>query len=80
MNAVSCCSLSETLNMKILLDFQLFIAVSSLLPPTYPGAVGGKRVMHDSCEDQWRTQEFCSGGEGGQQIQLRTERMGIWGQ
>jgi len=27
---------------------------------------------------QWRTQEFCSGG-GVQQIQLRTERTGIWG-
>ena len=26
---------------------------------------------------QWRTQEFCSGG-GVQQIQLRTERTGIW--
>ena len=23
--------------------------------------------------DQWRTQEFCSGAEGGQQIQMRTE-------
>jgi len=23
--------------------------------------------------NQWRTQEFCSRGEGGQQIQLRTE-------
>jgi hypothetical protein len=28
--------------------------------------------------NQWRTQEFCSGG-GVQQIQLRTERTGIWG-
>jgi len=27
---------------------------------------------------QWRTQEFCLGG-GVQQIQLRTERTGIWG-
>ena len=27
---------------------------------------------------QWCTQEFCSGG-GVQQIQLRTERTGIWG-
>jgi len=27
--------------------------------------------------DQWRAQEFCS--EGVQQIQLRTERTGIWG-
>ena len=27
---------------------------------------------------QWRTQEFFSGG-GVQQIQLRTERTGIWG-
>jgi len=26
---------------------------------------------------QWRTQDFFSGGV--QQIQLRTERMGIWG-
>ena len=26
---------------------------------------------------QWRTQKFCSGGV--QQIQLRTERTGIWG-
>jgi len=26
---------------------------------------------------QWRTQEFCL--EGVQQIQLRTERIGIWG-
>ena len=28
---------------------------------------------------QWRTQEFFSGGGGFQQIQLRTERTGIWG-
>ena len=27
---------------------------------------------------QWRTLEFCSGGWGVQQIQLRTERTGIW--
>jgi len=31
------------------------------------------------CHNQWRTQEFFSGGGGVQQIQLRTERMGIWG-
>ena len=29
--------------------------------------------------DQWRTQEFFLGGWGVQQIQLRTERTGIWG-
>jgi len=50
-NAVSSCSLSETLNMKIV-HFQLFISVSSLLPPTCPGAVGGGgTVIHNSCED-----------------------------
>jgi len=42
MNAVLSCSLSQTLNMKTQLHFQFFISVSSLLPPTYPGAVGGK--------------------------------------
>jgi len=28
---------------------------------------------------QWRTQEFCSGGGGVQQIQSKTERTGILG-
>jgi hypothetical protein len=34
---------------------------STLIPPA-----------HVACDDQWRTQEFCS-GEAVQQIQLRTE-------
>ena len=29
-------------------------------------------------DGQWRTQEFCSGGGGVQQIQLRTESTVIW--
>ena len=33
--------------------------------------------QYRSTQFQWRTQEFCSWG--GQQIQLRTERTGIWG-
>ena len=32
-----------------------------------------------TCYGRWRTQEFCSGRGGVQQIQLRTERTGIWG-
>jgi len=37
-----------------------------------------EREEEYSSERQWRTQEFFSGG-GVQQIQLRTERTGIWG-
>ena len=37
------------------------------------------RTVVSLCYDQWRTQEFFSGGGGVQQIQLRTERTGIWG-
>ena len=36
---------------------------------------GAHHILHVS---QWRAQEFCSGG-GVQQIQLRTERTGMWG-
>jgi len=34
--------------------------------------------LHCTCTDQWCIHEFLGGRV--QQIQLRTERMGIWGQ
>ena len=47
----------------------------SQLTKKFPAIYGTQRFI---TAFQWRTQEFFSGG-GVQQIQLRTERTGIWG-
>ena len=38
-----------------------------------------RRMSDSDARNQWRTQEFFFRGGGFQQIQLRTERTGIWG-
>ena len=59
------------------------LAASTDGPPGSPGCAYGLEGVRSATLihilGQWRTQEFCSGGGGVQQIQLRTERTGIWG-
>ena len=59
-----------------LLTTSLHVRVHMLIPIVCaePRSEGGREKIFYL---QWRTQEFFSGGV--QQIQLRTERTGIWG-
>ena len=59
--------ISHTIEMRTICSILLLF--QDLSSPKRPNRLWG----------QWRTQEFFFGGRGGQQIQLRTERTGIWG-